>query len=629
MSCLFPQPPHPPRIAVNLSSPRVRPLAALALGLAVGAGAAAVLTPRSSPIETGAPSGRADAAQTSTPAPGTDLPTIQPLGRLTIADADAVLAAYVALPALPDKAPRAQIAERTARLRALLTLLPDATFEKLFATLATRVGGAEAQLRRIAFDVWTERDAPAAARWAATIVPGEAINEPARDRYLHLAVGAWSDLDFDAAYAWSATQAPETAKGLAREMLRRLASRDPARALTLARSLGEEGYAAAREGIFRAWSEKNPVAAVQALGHEMIERGRMDWQLSQAWIKWLKSDGDAAFAWILAAPKDDERQGMSLLNQVTWQVGNDPEVARSFAARLLAHPDLPGQSGSLRQLMQSWSREKPADAIAWIKGLENAEHRSDLAGSLLDNGSLKADDYLAAVRLLGSAELREQRLAGYVEQWAGRDPDAALAWLGKQSGPDFTRAAERAQRAVIGQLARTDPAAAVARWQTLPAGEDRQALLNSIATGWSRTDPAAAARWFTTQTTESPRYQHDWQTIGTIARNYTAADPEGFLLWASSLPNQNQRLIALNSLANDHFFTNDDGPPLANPLSPARRAELLATIEDPKIRDTVLPNVLGNWLRRDYATAREWIETHDVLSDEAAAKLLVAHDPDA
>lgn len=613
---------------MNLSSSRVRPLAALALGLALGAGAAVLITPGPDETETQPPPTTSTATAAPSPSTASPASNLEPPPRLSTADAEAALAAYLALPALPDQTPRPAIDERAVRLRALLTLLPDSSFDPLFATLANRLGGAEAHLRRLAFEVWTERDAPAAARWAATIVPGEAINQPARDRYLSLAAGAWADLDFEAAYAWSATLPAETAKALAGDLLRRLAGRDPARALTLARALGEEGYAAAREGIFRAWSEKNPATAVQTLGYEMIQRGRMDWSLSQAWMKWLKSDGDAAFAWMLAAPRDDERQGASLLNQVSWQIGRDPELARTFATRLLAHPDLPGQFGTLRQLMQGWSQEKPAEAIAWIKGLENAEHRSDLVGNLLDSGSLKSDDFLAAVRLLGSAEQREQRLGHYVENWARRDPDAALAWLEKQNGPDFTRAAERAQRAVIAHLATTDPAAAVARWQTLPAGEDRNALLSSIATGWSRTDPAAAARWFTTQIADAPRSQPDWQTIGTIARNYTATDPEGFIRWASALPDQNQRLIALNSLANDHFFANDDGPPLANPLSTARRADLIATLADPQLRETVLPNVLNNWLRRDYPAARDWIETHDVLSDEAAAKLLVDHDPD-
>lgn len=612
---------------MHLPSSRVRPVAALALGLALGAGVAVLMTPGSAPAETQTQPPQSNSTATAAPSPSAPGPLLEPPTRLSAADAESALASYLALPALPDQAPHTAIAERAARLRALLTLLPDASFDPLFVTLATRVGAAEAHLRRLAFDVWIERDAPAAARWAATIVPGEAINQPARDHYLLLAAEAWADLDFDAAYAWCATQPLETAQSLASDLLHRLASREPARALALARALGEEGYAAAREGIFSAWAEKQPAAAVQALGYEMMERGRMDWNLSHAWMKWLKSDGDAAFAWIIAAPTDDSRESTSHLNQVIWYTARDPELAPASATRLLAHPALPGQSGTLRQLVRYWSQNQPTEAIAWIKGLENAEHRSDLAGDLLDYGTLKSDDFLATVRLLGSAEQREQRLGHYVETWARRDPDAALTWLERQSGPDFTLAAERAQRAVIGHLATTDPATAVARWQTLPAGEDRNALLGSIATGWSRTDPAAAARWLATQMAMVPPSPSDLQTIGTIARNYTAADPEGFIRWASSLPEEKQRLIALNSLANGRFSSEDD-PPLANPLSSARRADLLATLEDPKLRDAVLPNVLINWLRSDYAAARDWIETHDVLADEKAAKLLVDHDPD-
>lgn len=610
---------------MNPPSSRVRLVAALALGLAIGAGAAVLVAPVPSATPASGPQPRpsvVSAATSAEPAPATAL--VLP-GRLEGPEADAALDAFLALPVLADKAPRAAIDERAARLRALLTLLPDSSLEKLFAALATRVGGAEAQIRRVAFEIWTERDAPAAARWAAAIVPGEAINEGARGRYLSIAAGAWADLDFDAAYAWALTQETKTAQSLAAQLLSKLASTQPDRALALARARGEENYAAMRDGIFRAWAEKHPAAALQSLGHEMMENGRMHWRLSEPWMKWFKSDGDAAFAWALALPSEDMNR--SLLNNMTWQVGQDPELARSFASRLLAHPEVNGQFGALRQLMPSWSQKNPAEALAWIKSIENTEHRADLLGHMLDISSLSADDYLAAVRLLDSSAQRAERIGNYISTWAGHDPDAALAWLEKQSGPEFAGAAERAQRIIIGQLARTDPAAALARWQTLPAGEERSALVSSIAVGWAQQDPAAAARWFEAQNTGPNRQNENWQTRSRLLTCYSRTAPDDYVKWASTLPDENSRMAAAQALANSYY--NHYETTMPNELPYSRRAALIAAIEDENVRKNVLPNLLGNWLQRDYATARDWLETHEVLSDEKTAELLVKHDPDS
>jgi hypothetical protein len=58
--------------------------------------------------------------------------------------------------------------------------------------------------------------------------------------------------------------------------------------------------------------------------------------------------------------------------------------------------------------------------------------------------------------------------------------------------------------------------------------------------------------------------------------------------------------------------------------SPSKLAGVLAKIKDPVQRVQLLGFHLEAWLRANRPAAREWIETHDALPAEQAAKLLLA-----
>ncbi|MEY4489404.1 MAG: hypothetical protein RIQ79_1912 [Verrucomicrobiota bacterium] len=630
-----------------MSSPaRLLPLC---LGLAVGASASWVLRPLvrpPAPAPAPPPISASPPPSALRPFSPSALLLLPP--RLAGPDADAALDSYLALPPLAAKAPRADIAERSGRLRALLTLLPTSSLDRLFAALATRTGDAEGQLRRLAFDVWVERDAPAAALWAAALVPGEAINAQARSRYLTQAARAWARRDFDSAYTWASTL-PDSAlrKSVSGDLLARLAATDPTRALALARAGGEEFLAATQRDIFNAWAKNNPSAAILALGAPLLADNQGRWRVAEMLGKWAVSDPQAAFAWL------DTQSGLDpdTLRNTLWslvnQVANNDKTSdlRPFADVLATRAQAGQGQRQLSDLLRSWSARDTPAALAWLDSIPDVALRNDLLAEAASNYSSDAPEKSIPLALrLPPGPLRDNALANTLGHWADDNPDAALAWLRAHDDPSLTAVAERIQGQLLGKLAANDPAAALARWQNLPANEARITAAPGIAKAWAKSDPAAAARWISAQLPELPNigpadfgklspkeqadlqqkfmsYQGHFEVLQSTLSTWSRTDPAAAVAWAEGLTSPMLKEGLLMNMAQSY------GPYDADTPDRAVRADQIAAITEPAIRDRVLAPHLENWLRSDLKAAREWIDTHDALSPEKAAELLTKADP--
>ena len=556
------------------------------------------------------------------PAPGSSL-VLPPL--LAATEADAALDAYLALPPLAKDASAADIQDRLSRLRALLTLLPDSHFERLFATLATRVGDAEAQLRRAAFEVWTEHDSPAAARWAIAIIPGDAIDAGARARYVSQAAIAWSRDDFTAAYAWSGALADAALRrDVSSQLLGQLASKDPQQALALAQAGDEEFAKAAKSAIFRTWAERDPAAALQRLGSELWTERNQSWQVQQAVVAWMGRDPKAALDWAIAQPVPEDKSYRSLLNNIGWNLAQKTESIRPVIDLIAGREDFPGRNAALQRIFGAWTRNDGAAALAWLDTVTDVAQRSDLVSRSLgyiETGKL--DDFMALVQKLPDPADRDQKISDRLSRWAKEDPDAALDWLGKHDGPELATARRKMEGALIGGLARTDLNAALARWQALPADSTRGETAIQLAANWAKTDPAAATRWLAQQVPPtSQNLPRDWQLrsqMESVASGWARKDPLAYLAWAETLPDKSQRDHAINAVTNSYWFGYDERP---DPPPRAAYANQLAQVQDPAIRERILSAHLSTWLRSDVQAARAWIESSDALSPEAAARLL-------
>ena len=558
--------------------------------------------------------------------------------RLTDPDASAALTTFLAL----GEAQSSDFATQSRALRALLTVLPDSHLPRLLGTIITREGDTPRRLRQITFDIWNERSPADAAQWAADTAPLKTFDARARNRLAQQAAKTWAATAFDPAFAWAcAVPDPELSRLLASSLLTQLAATDPARALALAQSRGPEFLQAAQSDLFDTWTKVDPAAAVQALGAPLLEADRNNWRLREALGAWAAKDARAAVDWMLTQPGDPSRPWDSLMRTASWGIRENPAAQRAFADALLARTDSPTQFADLSAHFDTWAQKDTAAALAWAKSLPDAAQRIDLLERSVpsDHSDLRdADRYLPLALELPPGQTRDAKISGLLSAWARTDPDAALAWLSAHDDPSLAAAAERVQGSLVGALAATDPAAAVAAWSRLPSAESRSSAVPALAKAWAKTDPAAASRWMFDQLPAPVAYDQkafealppesraafikSYQNYQTQSSGFadTAAlwfvqDPVAALDWAQALPDPKKRAAALE------IITSASAPFASDVPDPVARATVLATVTDPALRDQALANHLRPWLRSDLASARAWIESNDALSPEAAARL--------
>ena len=144
--------------------------------------------------------------------------------------------------------------------------------------------------------------------------------------------------------------------------------------------------------------------------------------------------------------------------------------------------------GMTGQLLREWLRVDAQSAInAMLAGGEKL--RGDLRGLLSDIARAAPARLTEVVSSLPKPDSRwDATTLNAFELFAQKDPEtaraAALAVRGAMRG--------QALGGVAMAWAQTDASAALAWAKALPAGEERDAVLKSLLTGWARRDPMAA-----------------------------------------------------------------------------------------------------------------------------------------
>lgn len=596
----------------------------------------APLPPRQTP---GAPAAHATTA-----------PTLLLPPKLASAEAEAALAAWLALGAPTDGSAPASLSVQENTLRALLTVFSDAQFPPLLETLFARSDPASASLRQTAIGIWLHRHPAAVAAWVLTAeLPAEG------DTRLHLArqVGMfWADEEPLAAIAWTESiPDPTLRSGVLAVVLPHLMATDPARALALAHAQGNEFLDQVRESLFGEWSKNDPATAFQTLGAHLLAENRDSWPLRQGLVQWLKTDLSAAVAWL---QKHDERHNEdhnSTLANTLMQGYLFQGAQATVLDILLRHPEIPQHSQRVSDFLSQWHRNDPAAAAAWLDRLPDAAARADLIERLVPTAgsdATQAQSYLDLAVHLPPGPARDDRIATWVAAWAQTDPAAASAWLEtrEKTDPTLAVAADRVEGRLVAALAATDPAAALARFQDLPTAA-RNAAAPDIARAWAKTDPAAATRWLAEQLPQLASYPQrpsevSWAVMqGEVSGNpytnspdataqlsafshsvfqWSRREPLAALRWAEALTDPLQKRTALGAVTERY---GQQGYGLDVPrIDPQAQAELITQIQDPALRINYLSSHLRKWLRADEKQALTWLDTHDTLTPEQAAQLI-------
>lgn len=500
----------------------------------------------------------------------------------------------------------ASYAARADALRVLLARLPAEAFPRLLDTLAAAETDADRRLRGIAFDAWTETDAPAAARWAAAAGPD--LRGLARK-----AVEAWAALDAPAASAWAcALRDPEAARELASLALAALAATDPARALALAGSRDDAFEKAVFPALFENLAKADPAAALRAHGSVIWANGDGFWKLNDTLRAWAKKDPEAAIAWIIAQPCP--HQGM--MSNWLADLAQTPEESLRLAAIIADNPAIPERDEALGWMLQRFSERDAAPVIAWLDAHASPELRAatlrHLGGSYPTGHPEVALPYALA---RSPSQNRTQSLSRLLESWTQADPAAALAWLGQQTDPGVIAAGAKVQATLLADIARSEPRTAVAEWEALADPLAKKVAVGAIAREWGATDPAAALQWAAAQQLDPGSNRVPVQLLTPWAQK----DPEAALRWAESyvagLPDEQQRWYSSHVMS----LLGGQGD---TKVPRAQTADLYLKIQDAKLRSQTLAAHTSDWLANDPAAARAWLESHRAALPESVVNLL-------
>ncbi len=528
--------------------------------------------------------------------------------RFAADDAAAAISGWLALRG-PDGRPPSY-ALRAASLRALVLRLPADAFPRLLESLSRGDQEDELRLRRIAFTAWATQDAPAATRWAGA--RGEKAEGLAFE-----GLTVWAAQDPAAAAAWACVVPDDKlARRLASNALAQLAEKNPERALALARSREDAFRDAVLGSVINALGQKDPVGTLRTFAPELWKNGEGFWTLRSTIAAWLKQDSASALAWLLAQPRDPNRGDLS--NWFSGLGDDSPGWRRTVADALATTPGVQNRGAALNDLFFEWGSNEPEEALVWLKSLPDA----DLRLTLLERSSRtyytnNPEKSLPLLLAMPDGANRSQALAERLGVWAKINPDAALAWMKEhEAEPGVASASQAVQGTLLGEIARDDPQAAIAGWQELTDPKAREAARAAILKIWGAKDPGAALRWAESQQAadQGRFYGADRELVYRWAR----AEPDAALAWvedmAARLP-QGQSYLGQQYLEALGGTWNEKAPRAAT-------ADLYAKIKDPKLRENVIGNHVREWLTKDPAAARAWVESSPAITPEQRAKLL-------
>ncbi len=203
--------------------------------------------------------------------------------------------------------------------------------------------------------------------------------------------------------------------------------------------------------------------------------------------EYMQQDPTAGLIWMLQQPVDQSSV------EVLLRMGG-PDVQSAAESLLYETEDSAARGQLMRALANSRFREDPAGRVAWLEqfeqepGFQNAHHNAMVrwagrdpaaaATYLEDNPQYQGD---SAVNIISNI----------AQNWARRDPDAAIAWVASLSDPAQQ---EYANRSLVMTLVQHDPARARGIYDSLPEGPNKYSAGAQMALQQSRYNKAEATQ---------------------------------------------------------------------------------------------------------------------------------------
>ena len=413
------------------------------------------------------------------------------------------------------------------------------------------------------FAAWGYRNGPEAVQ--------EALNLPeisARSQALKGALSGWGSRDLRAALRFASTL-PQPFSRI--EAVDSLLNREDADPNEVAASILELPAGPLRTAAsFRAMDylpERDPALAQRLIAD--VPRGELAAQMQSKITSALAaSDPEAAAAYLATLPPGQDRDRDFQNLGRTW-AESDPEAALEWATHVASAKF---QKSAIFAALQTWADHEPASAANWAIAHLSDEKAADILGSICS-------------------------------EWMRSNPAAVLDWaLALPRGKSRSTALEKA----VGPLAATDPARAVQLFSELPDDLQHSAA-EGLATKWAATDPASAAVWALQLAEEYVRHL----ALDSVIQRWTTDDAPAAEDWVRTMPaGAGRDAVAARCIE------------AASGRDPARAAGLLPMITDAEQRESSASNLIDQWMHRNKAAARAWLETTSALPPDARRHLL-------
>ncbi len=259
-----------------------------------------------------------------------------------------------------------------------------------------------------------------------------------------------------------------------------------------------------------------------------------------------------------------------------------------------------GGQGGASIIASEWARQDPDGAMAWAASLTTEK------GAAMNSviGEIAKSDPAKAITMLSQLEegQRSDAYASIATQYGASDFNAAQTWI--RSLPTDQQA--DALASAIGGLSNVDPRKAADELGKMADGDAKNRLIPEVIGDLAREDAQAAGELLKKQGGEEAQRGG----MRPLMSTWTAANPAAALDYANSFAPGKVRDSALQTWA----FSNTQG-------DPAEIVGVAETITDERDRSRAVGMTAMRWMREDETAAKAYIESSNVLSDNAKQRL--------
>jgi DNA-binding transcriptional regulator YbjK len=475
---------------------------------------------------------------------------------------------------------------------AIQTLNPSQIRETLAEVEAMKDYRLRSQLRGMLLSRWGESDPKAALAYAQGL--GSSMENLGEIRSV---MRSWGAKDFPAAKAWlEGLPAGPLRNDVLESLAFGLAQKDPAAALSLARSLpGDDGQRFLR-GAINAWCLQDADAAFAYVAKLTADPNKPEFKkfLTLEMISTVaKKDPDKVISMLEQFPPEDQNNALRSIGYSWGQ--SDPKAALDWANQ---QPDPQVKSLILPGAIEALSEKDPNSALELAQSLPAGDSRTSLIGNVLYK--LSESDPKGAVGYamnLPSSENRNMMIRVMAVQWIRDDSQGALGWYGSLTDPKLK---EQVAGSMINILSQDDPAKSLDLLDTMPPGFFQNQALSRIGRNWAQTDQKAALNWANQQTDPEVKSR----ILEGVIEVMSVKDPNSAFQLVQSLPAGNSRnriiITSLGSMAQS---------------DPQSAIALASGIANADLRSKAQQNVVRSWKRRDPTAANQWVNSSSLPQD--------------